>query len=120
MTEPHDAGLKRLEAREAKRDARTEILEKIAEVAFEIREPLKNGGINLTLCGECGSFTHSDERMIHTIHCRWRRIQGLKKQLANFDQVEVILANWTGEGALTAEEIREKYLKKESEREAPS
>jgi len=82
MTEPHDAGLKRLEAQEAKREARIEILEKIAEAAFELVP-----GLDSLVCSteEFGSYCHGCKfdygPYKHEETCLGVRIQDLKKEL---------------------------------------
>ncbi len=81
MTEPHDAGLKRLEAREAKREARTEILEKIAEAAFDVPELIIHN-VTGAKCRLCGRFFDNEAYpRIHKPGCTYQRIQDLKKEL---------------------------------------
>ena len=84
MTEPHDAGLKRLEARAATRGARLTLLEQIAEIAFELVPDLdslvcfpEDAEVYCHGCAfDYGKYKHEDT-------CLGVRIQDLKTKLEN-------------------------------------
>lgn len=74
--EPHDAGLKRIETEEAKKQRRVAILEQIAETAFEISS-LRNIGRIITT-DPLAEFMHDDNFIAKIV-----RLKELKKELRN-------------------------------------
>lgn len=83
--EPHDAGLKRIETEEAKKQQCVAILEQIVETAFEMPEPFfentSPGGH--IYCTVCGASNNHGRNLVHKSTCTYQRIQGLKKELEN-------------------------------------
>ena len=82
MTEPHDAGLKRMIEADEKRRRRTETLEQIAEIAFELVPDLdslvcfpEDAEVYCHGCAfDYGKYKHEDT-------CLGVRIQELRKEL---------------------------------------